>query len=177
MLPGALQFTVNALLRLAKYRDALPAMRTAFKKWPGDGNIMYGLGVLHDSTYFDTFVHYATGGSAGQKNAAVGALAYFNSDLGRTLKLRVLSSDSASVYAVRAFITQPDPRAYSRLIALLQDEKTTRAMICWICEALGALGDRRAIPYVEKAFEESSEWGRTHYIGPALESLRRKAKE
>jgi hypothetical protein len=169
--------TVSALLRLSKYRDALPAMRAAFKKWPGNADLMSGLGTLHDSAYFDTFVHYSKTGSAGQKNAAVGALAYFNSDLGRELKLRVLSSESASVYAVMAFITQPDPRAYNRLIALLQDEKTTPAMICWICEALGALGDRRAIPYVEKAYRESGEWGRTRYIGPALESLRRKAKK
>jgi|GEM_PF-2648979 len=167
---------VNALLRLDKYRDAVPAMHAAFKRWPGDVSIMDGLGALHDSTYFDTFVHYARYGSAWQKNHAACDLAYFNSDLGHELKLRVLSSDSADAYAVISFITQPDPRAYGRLISLLQDDRPGSAMVYWSCKALVALGDRRAIPELEKRLARAEPWQREHDIEPALKALREKVQ-
>jgi HEAT repeat protein len=165
------EFTVSALLRIRGSRDALPAMQIAFANWPGDGQIMSGLGALRDSAYFDTFVHYARNGSAWQRNHAGHALAYFNSNLGRELKLQILASESVNVYAIMAFIEQPDPRAFAGLVDLLQDKRSSTAMVCWTCDALGVLGNRRAAPLLRKMRAMDEYEICRGYIDRALESL------
>lgn len=141
---SALENGAKSLVRLSKWVPTAGALRRLFNIRGRSPSVLQALGDLCDTTFYDSFRFYSADSDANRRTAAVAALARFDDEESRRLRLVALKRSDVTYGIVASFDTQPDPRAHDRLVELLGSPSYLLRLAA--TGAVGKLGDPSVIP-------------------------------